>query len=316
MATGFSPSDSPAAHSGAAPPTAGVTKRPGFSLSMLWTWVKNAFEIFNNINGSLWAASFGYYAFFALFPLLIFLVTLATHFTTRDEAFTQIVVNVGKYVPLSISDYGVISKTINGVMDARGSLSIVSLLGLLWSALGFFQSLVGAVNAAWKQEQPPWWRMPVKNLKVFGILISALILGNLLPVISKTAQGYLTFIGWIGPILFFLVNLLVPTVVLFYGFALFYRFAPRSVTNTTFSSVWLPALLVTLFLQIAQYLFVIYTTNFASFNAVYGTFGGIIALMLWIYLSGCIITFGGCLCASRVSRPVAEPGTAKNEAAI
>ncbi len=308
MAAGFTPSDSPAARSGSAPPSEGVTARRGFSLSDLWQWAKNAYAVFNNINGSLWAASFAYYAFFALFPLLIFLVTLATHFTTREEAFGYIVVNVGKYVPLSSEDYGTISKTVNGVIDARGSLGVVSLVGLLWSALGFFQALVGAVNAAWKQEQPPWWRMPLKNLKVFAILLSALILGNFLPVISKTVQGYLNFIGWLGPILFSLVNLLVPTVVLFYGFALFFRFAPRSASKTTFSLVWLPALLVTVFLQIAQYLFVIYTTNFARFNAVYGTFGGIIALMLWIYVSGSIITFGGCLCAARVrSVANAEP---------
>ena len=63
--------------------------------------------------------------------------------------------------------------------------------------------------------------------------------------------------------------------------------------------VWVPALLVTLLLQVCQQLFVLYSTRFTNFNAVYGAFGGVIALMLWTYLSGVIVVFGGCLCAAR-----------------
>lgn len=307
MATGFTPSDSPVAHSGSAPPAEGVTAeaRGGFSVAALWTWAKNAYAVFGNINGALWSASFAYYAFFALFPLLIFLVTAATHFTTRQQAFGYIVANVEKYMPLGQSDQEMIAKTVNGVIDARGSIGLVSLVGLLWSSLGFFQALVGAVGAAWKQEPLNWWRLPLKNLTMFAVLGSAMLLGNLLPVVSKTVQGYLTFLGGLGHAIFALLNLLVPTLVLFYGFALFYRLAPSRASKTTFSLVWLPALVVTALLQIAQYLFVIYTTNFARFNAVYGTFGGVIALMLWIYVSGQIVILGGCLCAARRSPPSA-----------
>jgi YihY family inner membrane protein len=315
MATGFSPSDSPAAHSGSAPPAEGVTARHEFAFATLWNWVKNAYEIFGNINGSLWSASFAYYAFFALFPLLIFLVTIVTGFTSRQQAFSTIVNNVEKYLPLGGDDQEMIAKTINGVIDARGSIGLVSLVGLLWSSLGFFQALVGAVGAAWKQDPLNWWRLPLKNLKMFGVLISAMLLGNLLPVVSKTIQGYLPFLGAFGHVSFTLVNLLVPTLVLFYGFVLFYRLAPRRATHATFSLVWLPALVVTVLLQIAQYAFVIYATHFASFNAVYGTFGGVIALMLWIYVSGLIVIFGGCLCAARVSRPASpHDATAAGEA--
>ena len=46
-------------------------------------------------------------------------------------------------------------------------------------------------------------------------------------------------------------------------------------------------------------LFVIYLGHFATLNAVYGAFGGIMALLLWIYLSGCVFIFGACLCAGQ-----------------
>ncbi|MBF0301220.1 MAG: YihY/virulence factor BrkB family protein, partial [Oligoflexia bacterium] len=47
----------------------------------------------------------------------------------------------------------------------------------------------------------------------------------------------------------------------------------------------------------SESLFVIYIEKFATLNAIYGAFGGIIALLLWMYLVGCIFIFGACLCA-------------------
>lgn len=48
-----------------------------------------------------------------------------------------------------------------------------------------------------------------------------------------------------------------------------------------------------------EILFVIYLKNFARLNAIYGAFGGITALLLWVYISGCILIFGACLCAAQ-----------------
>jgi Ca2+-transporting ATPase len=44
---------------------------------------------------------------------------------------------------------------------------------------------------------------------------------------------------------------------------------------------------------------VLYTKNITNFNALYGTFGSVLALLMWIYLSGSIIILGGCLAAAQ-----------------
>jgi len=85
--------------------------------------------------------------------------------------------------------------------------------------------------------------------------------------------------------------------VAFFSLSLFYRLAPRQQTH--FSQVWAGALCATALLYAAQSLFVIYLKDFATLNAVYGAFGGIMALLLWIYLCGCIFIFGACLCAAQ-----------------
>jgi len=56
--------------------------------------------------------------------------------------------------------------------------------------------------------------------------------------------------------------------------------------------------LVTLLLQGLQRLFVIYSRNIGEFNRLYGTLGSVIALLMWIYLSGTVIILGGCIAAS------------------
>jgi uncharacterized BrkB/YihY/UPF0761 family membrane protein len=42
-----------------------------------------------------------------------------------------------------------------------------------------------------------------------------------------------------------------------------------------------------------------YLRGFATLDTVYGAFGGIMALLLWVYVSGCVFIFGACLCAGR-----------------
>lgn len=276
------------------------------SLRGLGEWLKKAAAVFSTIDGTLWSASFAYYAFFALFPLLLLLATVGTGVTARfvgeekaqAEAFSFTVGKIGSYIPLGAKDYEVIQTTVQAAMKSRGRIGIVALLGLLWSSLGFFQALVGAINKAWGQKPLNWWKLPLKNLSMMGILGAMLLLGVVAPAALKTVQGFLSFEHTITPFLFYLAGVLVPTAVLFCGFLLFYKFAPRGRTRATFAVVWLPALIVTALLQVCQQLFVFYTTHITNFNAIYGAFGGVIALMLWTYLTGMIVILGGCLCAT------------------
>ena len=107
---------------------------------------------------------------------------------------------------------------------------------------------------------------------------------------------------------------IVPTVVLFYGFSMLYKFAPRR--RTAFKEIWFASALVTLGLQGLQVLFVIYSRNIGEFNRLYGTLGSVIALLMWIYLTGTVIILGGCISAAtyevRMSlADQSEPSTAR-----
>jgi Ca2+-transporting ATPase len=138
--------------------------------------------------------------------------------------------------------------------------------------------------------------MPLKSLQLLLMLGSALVLGIVVPLVARLATEWLPplhgAVNWAANT----VVATVPTLVLFYGLVFFYRLAPR--WPTRFSQVWPAALGVAILLRLVESLFVLYLRNFANFNVVYGTFGGIMALLLWIYLSGCIVVFGACVTAA------------------
>ena len=261
---------------------------------------------YDETDGEQRAASFAYYAFFAMFPLIVLLITIGTNFFgNRSEATDRIMTYVSDYLPLDTQDSKAIIGTIDGVVKSRKSAGLIAFGVLCWSALKFFQALVYGVNRAWGTRQYPWWRMPIKNLAMAAILASALLLGSMIPTIfdyveylywKHSWQLHLDFI-FVKSLFQEILRPLVPALVLFYGFAMFYKFAPRR--RTTLREVWPAAVFVTISFEILQRLFLLYTKNVGNFNKLYGTFGTVVALLLWIYLSGSIIILGGCLSAAR-----------------
>ena len=63
--------------------------------------ISEAFQRYGRIDGEQCAASFAYYAFFSLFPLILLLVVVGTFFVPdRLQAAREVVQQVEKYVPL------------------------------------------------------------------------------------------------------------------------------------------------------------------------------------------------------------------------
>ena len=121
-------------------------------------------------------------SFFSLFPLILLLVVVGTFFVPdRLQAAHQVVQQVEAYVPLQAKDKAVLVETIDHAIQNGWRAGIFGILALVWSALRFFQALVIGVNRAWGFKDYNWWKLPLKNLFMIGILISALVLGLLAP---------------------------------------------------------------------------------------------------------------------------------------
>ena len=274
------------------------------TLRAVWAVLWRAVRKYDETDAEQRAASFAYYAFFALFPLIVLLISVSTTFLgSKERATTEITRYVSQYIPIEADESNRIVATIDGVVKSRKSAGLIAFCILAWTAIRFFHALVRGVNRAWGTKEYTWWRLPIKNFFMTAILASALLVGILAPLVVKQIETFYWAHSWeIGLNLWFagdffnLLRFLLPPLVLFYGFLMLYKFAPRR--RTTFREVWIAALFVTLGVDALQRLFTIYTRNITNFNALYGTFGSVVALLLWIYLIGSIIIFGACLSAA------------------
>ncbi|CAN5373469.1 N/A [soil metagenome] len=270
-----------------------------------WRTIKGAWARWAEEDGNEGAAAFAYYLLISFLPLVILLVTAGSLFVERDVATQAIVQWVNHYMPLTSEQEHSAVTTIRGVLAARGQISLVAIPLLLWSALQFLSVLIRTTNRLWRSSTYSWWRLPLKSLSLLGITVSAALIGILLPAMARMFREWLAtrlgFPGWI----FALIFQLTPWLVLFYGLIMIYRLAPSRAT--LFSEVWLGALAATLLIWLGEWLFLLYGAYFTSFNALYGALGGIMAFLLWIYLSSCVCVAGICLCAAQ-AEVRANPG--------
>ena len=272
---------------------ASLVKTAHWLWKILWLTVNK----FIGIDGTQCAGAFAFNAFFALFPLIVLFVTIASFFIDRDRAGRDIIAYVETYVPISGEMQHYIFDTIAGVIKAREQMGVAAFLVLVWATLQGFTTLISAINRAWGTGDYNWWRLPMKSMVLLGITAGSVLLGMGVPVLMRVAEGWLfpggVFRSWV----YGLASFFIPLLVMFTGLSLFYRLAPHRCTK--FAEVWVAALWATVLLRACDSLFVIYLKDFATLNAVYGAFGGFMALLLWIYLSGCIFILGACLCASQ-----------------
>ena len=265
-------------------------------ISRIWSSYYLAINKFFEIDGAQRAGAFAFYAFFALFPLVVILVTVASVFIDKGQAEEKVISYIESYIPISGEMQRYIFDTVSGVVEARGEAGVVATLMLVWAAIQFFSTLIFSTNRAWGTELHNWWHLPLKGLLLLGIMMGAVFVGIAIPILARMTQA------WLLPAqefrsLYNVGNFFIPVLVVFLCLSLFYKLAPRQPTK--FSEVWAAALCATVLLRMSESLFVVYLARFAKLNAVYGAFGGIMALLLWIYLSGCIFIFGACLCAAR-----------------
>ncbi|OGF51353.1 MAG: hypothetical protein A2044_01675 [Candidatus Firestonebacteria bacterium GWA2_43_8] len=266
-------------------------------ISRDWAIFTLTVKKFLKLNGGQWAGSFAFDLFFSIFPLIVLFVTIASFFIDPVVAGKEIIVYMQRYVPIRGEMQDQIFNTLSGVVKARSHVGVISFFILAWGAIQCFSTLIFAANLAWGTPVRKWWRLPLKSFLMLGVTAGMVLLGMVAPVLLKMTEGRLftvpDFAFWIYALGIFLI----PLLVIFFGLCLFYMLAPQKLVR--FSRVWIAALYATVLLQVVESLFVIYVKNFASLNVVYGAFGGIMALLLWIYLSGCIFIFGSCLCAAQ-----------------
>jgi YihY family inner membrane protein len=239
------------------------------------------------------AAAIAYYAFFSFFPVVLLMTTVSSFFFSSATTQKEVIAWSERYIPASGE---LVRANIGQILRVRGTVSIVALLGLLWSASGVFTALDRVINRAWDvSELRPFWQQKLLAFSMIagagGLLLVSIVSTTFFNVIRRLR---LPLTDWqlFGKWLIFpkLLSTLLPVVLTILIFLLLYKILPS--TTVRWSDVWLGALLTGLGWELAKYLFTWYLANFASYNLVYGSVALLIAFLAWSYYTGLILVLG------------------------
>lgn len=242
-----------------------------------------------------WAAALTYYAVLSLFPALLVMVSLVGLFANPDTVTKFLTDVVGALGPSTAVDTfkGPI-ESITANKGAAGVMAIVGVLAALWSASGYVGAFTEASNTIYEVEEGrPFWKLKPLQLFVTFVCISLVALTALSLVVSgplATAIGEAIGLGdaavtawqfgkW--PILLALV--LVILHVLYFA-------SPNAKVRKKWVS---PGAVLTLVVWItASVGFAFYVANFGSYDKTYGSLGGVVVFLLWLWITNISVLLG------------------------
>lgn len=272
------------------------------------SFAKEFGEKFKEDNATVLAAAQAYYYLLAIVPLLILLLSILPYLQIDPQRVMEF---MGTILPGEVA--ATFEDTIISVVTTpSGGLLTFGILGTLWSASNAVTAFIKATNEAYDVEET---RSFIKQ-KGLAILLTlfmliAVIVALVLPIfggtIIDTVSSFLNLPAQteiIFQVLRWVISIAVMSIVL----AFMYKFAPNK--HFPFKEVLIGALVATVLWQLVSLGFSFYVSNFGSFDATYGSLGGLIVLMLWFFLTGLILVIG-----AEVNAMVHKRKNVKNEPA-
>jgi membrane protein len=265
--------------------------------------LKRTLTEFSEDNLTDWAAALTYYGLLALFPALIAfvgIIGLVADPAGATQTITDVVSQIG---PSSAADtFAGPIESVTSSSSTAGIMAIVGIVVALWSASGYVGAFMRASNVIYEtpEGRPIWKLRPLQMLVTLIILLLAAITLLALIVSGPLAEAIGSAIGlsdtavtvyqiakW--PILAALVITI---------FAVLY-YATPNVKLRGFKWVTPGSIFALVVWILASAAFAFYVANFGSYDKTYGTLGGVVVLLIWLWITNLAILFGHELNAER-----------------
>jgi membrane protein len=231
------------------------------------------------------AGALTFRAILALFPFLLFLVSLAG--VIIDPAQAQVLIQeLSKVAPQEVTK--ILGERLNSLAESNPvGLLTVGGVGAVWAASGGVVALMDALNTAYGvEEKRPFWKLRgIALLVTLGgavVAILAALTVVVLPVISDKLGPVGTVLTWLRLPLAGLVVMMLWAVLYYVLPDVKQRFrfiTPGSVVGVL---IWV----------VASWGFSRYVANFGKYDVNYGAIGGVIVMLLWLWISSQVILLG------------------------
>ena len=239
------------------------------------------------------AAAIAYFSLFSLFPITLLSISIAS-FSLGASMDRQLIIQRLEFVAPAVGQ--LLGRNIDEIIEARGPVTGIALVGLIWSASTVFYTFTHTLNEIWgeRQRRAAWKRRGLAILFVLTLVGPALFLasfaGSMISYLRTLLPDPIISMG--GGVSLVLAILLDVAL-----FMVLYMMLPHG------ASTWreiLPGAMGAGFLwELAKKAFLSFVSAYISIsNLVYGSVAAMIAFLAWAYLSGLIFLFGAYLSVS------------------
>lgn len=235
------------------------------------------------------AAAISYFALFALFPITLLAVAIFGVVLRNQGVQADVLEAIVEALPIEATS---IEDSLRAVADLGPALTIVSLLGAVWTVGTLASAVSRSVNVVFDVDRS----RPILHGKLVdyslvpvagGLLLASFTLTAAWRVAQASAYGRLGgSFGWLWDA----GALAIPAALSFLTFLFIYWLLPNR--RIMLRYIWPGALVAAIGIEVAKNGFALYLANIADYDVVYGSLGGVIALLFWVYVSSNILLFG------------------------
>ena len=252
------------------------------------------FKEFSADNLTDWAAALTYYGVMALFPAIIALVSIIG--LVGPSATQPLLDNLNAVAPGPAKE--ILTSAITNLANNRGAAGVTFVIGLalaLNAASGYIGAFTRASNSIYEVEEgrPIWKLKPVQIGITLVLLLLLVVIAVAVTVSGPIAEqvGKLIGVGSSAATVWDIAK--IPLILLAVSFMIaFLYWAAPNVKQPGFKFVSPGGVLALLVFILASVLFAFYVATFASYNKTYGSLGGIVVFLVWMWLTNVSILFG------------------------
>jgi membrane protein len=242
------------------------------------------------------ASELAYNFILAIFPLLLFMLSLLGLFASRGKVLrTNLLTHFSQVLPPEA--FQVINHTLHEVMRnaSNGKLTFGILL-TLWFASGGMTSMISGLNGAYQIRETRSWFKVHTIAFVLTLAISLLVIFALITVL---AGGYLTNVigtyyglGQVAIVGWKMAQWVVAAIFITFSFSLIYYFGP-DVEEQHWYWITPGSIFGVLLWVVASFGFRAYLHFFNTYSRTYGSLGAVMILLIWLYVTGLSFLVGG-----------------------
>jgi membrane protein len=259
--------------------------------SILFKYIEQLIFRYKDDDLSGMSAQITYYLILAIFPFLIFLINLLsfTHLPTQI-----LFADFNKFLPTETGDL-VKNIVVQTLKTKSGTLLIVSMIGSLWAASKGISAIMKGLNKAYDVKESRKF-IKLNTIALISTLeISIMIILSFAMIVFGKIIGTYIF-GLVGATNLFVfawsfLRYCIPIAIMFVTFSLIYGYIPNK--KLKFNNIKIGAIFATIGWITTSLIFSFYVNNFGNYQNVYGSLGGVIGLISWLYISTLIILLGG-----------------------